>query len=462
MSGRKSAKVTSSQDGHDRMIRADDAARAAERRAEEMRAENSKLRREFEREQEDLRAEYRHGLKNLSKDMRNLETRQAERIEEIQRQAARNLEDLEQNVADRIEEQGAHFQEALQEQGARFQGALKEHRAEVDGALKEIRNDIQTDRDRQRDAAQARLNDLETLVQLMRNQGAHERFAPGELDTLEIRLSESRKDFENGYFQTVLSNTKERYFQYQELQIRIAERQAEWEAYLAEVQRLTEKTSGAMAAAEGATYTFAESDTSQEVEAQVDYWSEGALTDFRNRLNGHLERLASPEEIDTANLKQMLEEIAPMEDELATIVATAKERLVQSQVRHNLAASILTSFEGTHWELNESIYEGQDFRKGLHLKLKNLTDEEIVVSITPVETSEGGVTANVEINFFDRANDKKLRDARLDKMRGRMREEGVSVGSFECLDRSEGRPGAVKMRDFERLRTGQTASESVQ
>ena len=115
-------------------------------------------------------------------------------------------------------------------------------------------------------------------------------------------------------------------FEYQELQLRIAERQAEWEAYLAEVRRLAEETSGAMAAAEGATYTFAEGDMSEEVEAQVDYWSEGALTDFRNRLEGHLERLGDPEELSTEELKQMLDEIAPMENELSDIVERAKER----------------------------------------------------------------------------------------------------------------------------------------
>ena len=484
MSGRKSTKVRISRDSYDRMLRdtrrADDAVRAAEQRAEKERKQNRKIRQDFKSQQKTMQAEYRRGLKNLSADMRDLETRQAERIEDIQRQTEQDLlaleenvasrieeqgeqfqealVDLEENVTSRIEEQGERFQKALQRQGERFQQALTTHRTEVAEALQEIRDDIRTDRARQRDDAQSQLNDLETLFQLMRDQPAHERFAPGELHTLESRLASCRADLNSGNFQTALANARERYFEYQELQLRIAERQAEWEAYLAEVQRLTEKTSGAMAAAEGATYTFAKSEASQEVEAQVDYWSEGALTDFRDRLKGHLERLASPEEIDTDSLKQMLKEIAPMEDELASIVARAKERLVQSQVRQNLAASILTSFEGTPWELNESTYEGKDFRKGLHLKLKNAVNEaeEIVASITPVET-EGGVTANVEINFFDDDNDKNFRNARLERMYGRMRKEGVNVGSFECLDRSEDGPGAVEMRDFERLRTGQTA-----
>ena len=471
MSGRKCADVRISQDRYNKLLgnakRADNAKRAAERRVKKERDRNRKMQRDFEHRQQAMQAEYRDGLNDLSADIQSLERQQNRRLEEVRLQSAQRLEEvrlqsaqdlaaLGRDVNRRIEQQGARFQGALKEQGARFQQALKEHRSEVKGELQAIRDDIRTDRERQRQAAQSQIDDLEKLFQLMRSQRAHERFAPGELDSLEDRFSLCRNNLESGNFQAALANGQERYFEYQELQLRIAERQAEWEAYLAEVRRLAEETAGAMAAAEGATYTFA----AQEVEAQVDYWSEGALTEFRNRLDGHLGRLGDPEKLSTEELKQMLDEIAPMEDELSGIVEQAKERLVQSQVRQNIAASILTSFEGTHWELDDSTYEHEDFRKGLHLKLKNPAQEEIVASVTPVETSDGGITSNVEINFFDRLNDERLRQARLKDMHESMHTEGVQVGSFECLDQSEDRPGDQQMRDFERLRLPQTVSAS--
>ena len=475
MSGRKCTDVTISENNYNELLsnarRADNARRAAERRVKKERERNSKLQRDFEHRQQAMQEEYRNGLNDLSSDIQSLERQQnqrleevrvqsAQRMEEVQRQSARDLAALGRDVNRRIEKQGARFQQALKDQGARFQQALKDHRSEVDGALRAIRDDIRADRTRQRKAAQSQIDDLEKLFQLMRSQRAHERFAPGELDELESRFSLCRGNLESGNFQAALASGQERYFEYQELQLRIAERQAEWEAYLAEVRRLAEETAGAMAAAEGATYTFGEGDMSQEVEAQVDYWSEGALTDFRNRLDGHLGRLGDPEKLSTEELKQMLDEIAPMEDELSDIVERAKECLVQSQVRQNIAASILTSFEGTHWELDDSTYEHEDFRKGLHVKLKNPAQEEIVASVTPVETSSGGITSNVEINFFDRFNDDRLRQARLKDMHESMHTEGVQVGSFECLDQSEGRPGDEQMRDFERLRLPQIASTS--
>ena len=453
MSGQKCANVTISRNEFNKLNnnvrRADDARFAAECRVQEERARNLEIQRDFEFRQWEMQDEYREGLNDLSDDIQNLERQQSQRLEEVRRQSAQDLANLDRDVNRRIEDQGR-----------RFQQALNDHRTEVTNALRSIQNDIQRDRNRQRTAAQSQINDLQTLFKLMRSQRAHERFAPGELDDLEARFSLCRQNLQNNNYQAALASGQERYFEYQELQLRIAERQAEWEAYLAEVRRLTEETSGAMAAAEGATYTFDEGDTSQEVEAQVDYWSEGALTDFRNQLNSHLDRLRDPEKISTDELKQMLDEIAPMEDELSDIVKRAKEHLMQSQVRQNIAVSILQSFEGTHWELDDSTYENEDFRKGLHLKLKNGSDEEIVASVTPVETADGSISSNVEINFFDRFNDPGLRQARLSDMHSSMHAEGVEVGAFECLDQSENRPGNEQMRDFERLRMPQTASVS--
>ena len=449
MSGRKCSDVTISQDEYNELLnntrRADNARRAARLRVQEERERNSAMQSDFELRQWEMQDEYREGLNDLSDDIQNLERQQSQRLEQVRRQSAQDLKDLDRDVNRRIEDQGK-----------RFQQALNDHHREVTNALQAIQNDIQMDRKRQRAAAQSQIDDLQTLFKLMRSQHAHERFAPGELGTLEARFSLCRQNLQNGNYQAALATGQERYFEYQELQLRIAERQAEWEAYLAEVRRLTEETSGAMAAAEGATYTFDE----RQVEAQVDYWSEGALTDFRNRLNNHLERLRDPEKISTDELKQMLDEIAPMEEELSGIVKRAKDRLVQSQVRQNIAASILQSFEGTHWELDDSTYENEDFRKGLHLKLKNGLNEEIVASVTPVETADGSITSNVEINFFDRYNDQRLRQARLNNMHNSMRTQGVEVGAFECLDHSENRPGNEQMRDFQRLRMPQTASVS--
>ena len=445
MSGRKCANVTISERSYYELLRsiqrADDETRAAQARVEAERRRHRTIQQAFELQQRELHDEYLSAIDDLSEEMQHLERSQMERLDDVRRESAQRLVTLDQDLTHRIEEQGA-----------RYDQALNEHRAAVANALHAIRQDIQAGRQRQRAAASTQIRDLQSLFRLMREQRTHERFAPGELDRIEAAFAMCRNNLQSGHYEAALAGAQERYVEYQELQLRVAKRQAEWQAYLDEVRRLTEQTCGAMAAAEGATYRFGEDRAAHEVAAEVDYWSEGELGEFRDRLSGYLRRVQSPADLSTDDLKQLLREVAPMNAELDGIVADAKDRLVQSQVRRNLAASILTSFEGTPWKLADSTYEEQDFRKGLHMKLENTAGEEIVASIIPVETPEGGITANVEINFFDRFNSKRLRAARLEQMERRMRAEGVDAGSFECLDNSEGRPGNQERRDFELLR----------
>ena len=486
MSGRKSTSVTIDQSRYDALLnntrRADDAIHTAEQRVRQERQRNRKMQQRFEKRRREMQREYANGLKSLRSEIGRLEAAQVERLEAVQLESTRRLDQVRRKSAQELNEarresaqsvatlgddlrrriagQGERFEEALRDQGERFQGALHEHRTDVDNALQAMQNDIRVDRDRQRVAAQRQIDDVEALFQLMREQRTHERFAPGELDELQTRFSICRRNLQDGNFQAALAGGQERYFDYQDLQLRVAERQAEWQAYLDEVQRLSEETAGALAAADAATYAFGDGDAAQNVEAQIDYWSEGSLAEFRQQLTGYLQRLESPEDLVTADLKQMLEELAPMEAELADIVAAAKERLVQSQVRRDIAASIAASFEGTNWEVRDSTYEAKDFRRAFHLKLKNNADETIVASVTPVNAPAGELTATVEINFFDRFNDAQLREARLQTMHDRMRTEGVNVGQFGCLDGSEDRSGAQAMLDFERLRSAQPASRA--
>lgn len=441
MSGRKCANVTISGRSYYELLRsiqrADDDTRAARMRADAERRRHRTIQQAFELRQRKLHDEYLSAIDDLSEEMQHLERSQMERLDDVRRESAQRHRDLTHRI---------------EEQGARYDQALNEHRAAVANALQAIMQDIQADRQRQHAAADTQIRDLQALFRLMRDQRTHERFAPGELDRIEAAFAMCRNNLQSGLYEAALAGAQERYVEYQELQLRVAKRQAEWQAYLDEVRRLTEQTCGAMAAAEGATYRFGEDRAAQEVAAEVDYWSKGELGEFRDRLSGHLRRVQFPADLSTDDLKQLLREVAPMNAELDRIVAKAKARLVQSQVRRNLAASILKSFEGTLWELADSTYEEQDFRKGLHVKLTNEAGEEIVASIIPVETPEGGIAANVEINFFDRFNSKRLRAARLEQMQRRMRTEGVDAGTFECLDNSEGMPGNQERRNFELLR----------
>lgn len=436
MSGSKCSNVSISSTEYNRLRndtrRADKAAAVAGKRAREERRRNEQLQAEFKLEQARMEQNFQHGLAGVSQEIRNAEILQTRRLDKLRGEMVANFE--------------AHR--------SAFSRALQDHRQEVAAALHAIRDEIKTDKERQRSHASAMVADVETLLDLLGANDAHERFAPGELTILRGRIGDARRMLEQGQFQAALGQAQERYYAYQELRVKIAEREAEWSARLELVLRQSEKIAGEIAAAEQARYTFGEIEK-VEIAAEIEFWSEGHLSALIDRYRAIAAQLSEPKNCSIDDLEASAEAMTAMEGGIAQIIDNARDRLVQSQVRQNIGEAVVASFQGTIWTLDDNAYEQEDLRRGFHIKMKNIAGEEIVASILPKETADGTLTSTVEINFFDSGNDERLRAARLNEMQRAMQAQGVEVGRFECLDNSEGRPGNQIRRDFQRLRQPQ-------
>ncbi|TRD15475.1 hypothetical protein [Palleronia caenipelagi] len=433
MSGRKCSNVTISSNAYNQLRtnvrRADNAAAAARRQAEKERAKNRAMQAEFRRSQDSMQREYRQGLVSLSDSIRHVELQQNERLNTLRDEMFENFE----------------------AQSRAFAQALNEHRAEVSAQLEDIRDEITADKETQRYYAEQRVSDVAKLMALLAKDADTERFAPGELASLEARLEDARNAISLGQHQAAFSGAQERYYDYQELRVKIAERQALWSARLELALRQSERVAGDIAAANEARYQFGE-DQQSDVAAEVDFWSWGRLSELKAAHEDIAAQLSNATDLSAEDLERLETELIELEGEIVATVALARERLIQSQHRRDIGEAVLESFEGTIWQLDDNSYEGEDFRRGLHLKMKNEAQEEIVVSITPNETADGGMSSVVEVNFFDRDNDERLRAARLREMQAAMQHQGVEVEGFRCMDNSVGQPGDAKMRDFERLR----------
>lgn len=449
MSGKKCSNVSISRSRLDslnaRVQRSDDAARTARQAAEQERQNNRRLQQEFLDRQARAQAEHRRGLETLQTQMRSQEQRQMQRLDALQADFRTSMQTLAEDVDTRLREQSRQFRQAMQD-----------HRQEVRAELDTMRLEIESDKERQKATAVAQLSDLETLIRLMRAQGQHAKYAPGQLETLSERLDLARTNIANGNYQAGLAAVQERYFEFQELQVMIAERHAEWQTRLAEAQRLMEENVGGIAAAEQATYSFG--DTAQEIDAQVDFWSEGALSTHKAQLEAISAEMASTDDLGIDHLTSIGRRLDDLHAQRDRIVAAARESLIQSQLRQNIASSIVQSFEGTAWELDDSTYTGEDLRRGVHVKMRNNAGEEIIASVEPVFDEAGTYDSRVEINFFDRYNDENLRRERLKEMDQSMRLNGLNVEGFRCEDNSHGEQGNPQTRDFAKVRRGEAAT----
>ena len=286
MSSDKCTKVTISSADYNRLRsnarRADRAAANAQHRAEAERRRNRVLENEILEEQRRARRDFDAALQSVSHEIRAVEEAQAARLDSL-REAVRN--DLAQ-----------HRREVS--------ASLREHRESVERSLNAIRTEIASDKAVSRDIAERRIADVETLLTQLASDPATNRFAPGEAESLRLRLEDARSMVAAGQHQAALSGAQQCFHEYQQLRAKVALIEGEWRHRLDLALRRSEAVAGEIAASELAEFTFAEG-TNTAVAAEVDYWTEGALTELRTRYRQLAGPLESPEACSTAQLEEI-------------------------------------------------------------------------------------------------------------------------------------------------------------
>ncbi|MCD9194386.1 hypothetical protein [Streptomyces albireticuli] len=182
----------------------------------------------------------------------------------------------------------------------------------------------------------------------------------------------------------------------------------------------------------------------------VEYWSGGELTRLRAETARLQERVGDEERPpDTGELRDILEHRVPeLEQRLAETVERAGRRRQESQMRVNLAGSVVGTLEEiTGYELTDGTYSGDDQREAFFAKLVHRNGNEIVVEVAPAGT--GGGTAVLRVLSYDR--DTTARDeltTRGHEVARGLRDRGIAASDPEAED---GEPDPA-YRDFDALR----------
>jgi hypothetical protein len=167
------------------------------------------------------------------------------------------------------------------------------------------------------------------------------------------------------------------------------------------------------------------------VTLDVDYWSEGALGELRDRAAALADRVADRDDPPAlAELRAILERDAPQLDEqLTAIVGQAGARQFASQVRVNLAELVVSTLEdstGFVWADDQATYAGEDPRRAFYSKLVHADDSEIVVEVSPDET--GGSCVLRILSYDAGVPDEEERVRRVHAIVASLKDSGLQVG----------------------------------
>ncbi|GKT09149.1 hypothetical protein [Desulforhabdus sp. TSK] len=395
-------------------------------------------------------------ISGMSEEMRRVEREQNRRLQEQAAEFRRSMETL----SDTMIEQREEYLSLIREQGESFTRAMQMQRRDLEGQIKNIQDALDRKETSQRDQASQWLEDVRRCMNMIESEYRHDKFKPGALDRLRSELILSEGNFKQGNFQSAIASAQQTFLRASELRIELERLEMEWEAHLEMAKRSAAEVLADCDAQEACRFAFETDDGSEEVAGEIDFWTEGGLSQLRKRAQKELQRLGQSENLSLDDLKKSVAHCEQWRQEGMGLAEKAKEALIASQLRNNIGQTIETALQQAGWRIADAAYEAEDFRRAVHVKLQNPQGDEIVTIITPNSGPHDTIQNRLGVHFFDRStNDESFRQERLKALMGVLEEEGLECSNPVCRPGTEGKSCEnSSLLDFDRVRRAQPTS----
>lgn len=420
-------------------------------RADAIEAKNRRLERQSRQEQE--------RNNRLERSMRQQEQR-AQEHERRLTSLGQDMQNLAANLRSEMRSQRQEYLRLLDEQEQRMQSALQEQETRLQQNIDHLAQSLEQRWQRQEDIAEQWVQGLQEELAFIRETYRHEQFSPGEVAALESRLNAARQDIQNQMPQAAVSEAREAFRQAVNLGQRLELIEMTWnELY----ERAQEELQEALTLAEEYkvnTLCMETANGQEEIDLDVDYWTEGGWQQVRDGLQRFKVRLVQEKDtFQCEDLRRIIGEINHYNEILPQLEDQAKTALIASIKRMDIQTQICDALADLGYNLVDSTYAEEDFRRSYHLKMKNADNEEIVTVVQP-QSSDQGVVNELQFHFYDQSPNDAIREERLQQVKASLQNEGMDMTPAKCVPEHQGANAAEEQRDFQQVRQPRHKAQS--
>ena len=418
-------------------------------------------------------------INNLNSTMQDIERDFQRKFHQQAQQHRRDIENLNsmidrevEHINQRLDSQREEYQTMIQEQGeilnnridrevdfinqrldaqrAEYQALIQEQGIILNNKIEAIQKSIEAKEQNQKNQAIEWLKNAQDALKLVDTYN-HKKFAPNEYDELMQRLKLVETNIANGNYE--ISNLQNIWMDPYKLRAKLEQLENEWNLYFELATTSNAKLLATCEATKIVDIVFDTEEGDTTLKADINYWTNGKLESFINEAKKIENKLNNSEELEVKDLKELIQTSTTLKEQVISLVEEAKERIISSQKRVEIAQTILESLEERGFEYIDDCYEGDDQREAFRLKLANSLDEEVVTIITPQDS----VTNKIDIHFFDKSVSETERRARLKNMLEHLREDGVECDIPQCVEGTENQArGDERVRDFQKAKIQRT------
>lgn len=491
MSGIKDTTVTMTRRERDRLVNNANRARIDVKRANKRANAADAARKQAETKMQDLRyrleqsdsnvrnlqREIDRGLANVNSQVEAMRKEQDKRLAQAARESEKRLKSQakefdirlnqqENDFSNRLDQQEkelvqmvnsvkSEMKEDMSRQESKMNQSIQQNRKELEQQiaqsqelflreLNQISDRVEREEHRQqkhKELAEFWIHQAERVFQEIKAY-RHELFTPGELDVLLRNVTESRMDVdETENYQTAIGTARNTFHEALELKERVIQAEMEWNGWYSMVSQLYNNVKENLADLDTMKFEFETVDENEEeevisVDADIDYWTNGGLSQIMEQLKTVGRQFENADQMSSSELEAMLGQLTQIQGNMNQLEAESRIAIQISQERRELACDIVEALtEGFSFDEGTGVglYCKDDFRDAYEGTIKNLvTNDQVSFRILPVKNEEGFLTNQMELHYFSDTNELGDADKMLQAIHDVIQNNGTEIGSLRC------------------------------
>ena len=435
MSGHKHATITISQEEYRRLHEID-----MERRFKKKKApkdSDSRYNALLEAYQliEERQKDYESLIAEMNEEMAVFEAEQSSDILAVQSEYYQNLINQLQDLQE--ENSGAHH--ALRETTQYFEEVIQNEKAKAQERYNTLLQQVSLmgqEQNLKEEHAREWIESCKQLSIFINDKYDHNKFYPSAYGKIVQRLNMAIQNLNRGFVDSGLQFAQEAYLQYSELRVALEQKTSEWQASYQiasdEVRELFERVSSTPVIP-----AIGVNGEDLHIDINLDYWSKGKYSNLYGRLETMLSMVQnSKDEINFDDLDKLTNEIIPMYRQFfSDIVFEARQNLVNSQIKYNVACLAMEALEKHGFSLKQAEYKNNDKRDAFFAQLSDPSGSKIILQITPNKINHTNTLAIDTLDDTVHTEDEYMR--RWNEINHSLVEAGVQVGQVQVSDAGE-------------------------
>ncbi|MFC1550942.1 hypothetical protein ACFL6P_00115 [Candidatus Latescibacterota bacterium] len=311
---------------------------------------------------------------------------------------------------------------------------FKVERRERTAQYEELKSEINDIKVKENERRKRAFEFAESTINVINNANKEvfDRFAPGELDNINGLLDMVQENINNDDFNPAYSTAQTAYSNFLNVRETVLKRQLEYKnqytVALAMGQKLI-KDIDANKEFRG----FTEDDT---IVLDIIYWSEGRLEKTAQAADELLKKLIEDEsELTTDIIKNIIEKIQSVREEMVSVTEEAINRVWASQFRYSIARHIADALEEEGFSAINTGYLEDIELNPFYVKLENVKHSEIICVVYPDKNVRENCTVHIEIEYNDKEiiREETLIE-RTKNIENRLSEFGIHVSGFTAIE----------------------------